>query len=124
MPGSICNAIAATVGGRSARLGVGNVTQGQPGSPAGEVYDWYTRGLDLLRSGDSQAASLVLQRVVEAEPESRAAREALARAQYDSGEFALAREHFATNLLADPSDDYAAFGVGLCASRLGEHRSR
>ncbi len=94
----------------------------QSGEPAGNVYDWYVRGLELLRSGDSRAAALVLQRVVDAEPGSRAGREALARAEYDSGEFASARGHFARNLAADPADDYAAFGVGLCSSRLGEHR--
>ena len=66
-------------------------------------------------------ACLVLRRVVEAEPQSRSAREALARAEYDSGEFAAARSHFADNLAADPTDDYAAFGVGLCSARLGEH---
>jgi tetratricopeptide (TPR) repeat protein len=91
------------------------VSQEQSGSPAGDVYDWYTRGIELLRSGNSRAATLVLRRVVEAEPQSRAAREALARAEYDSGDFAR-------NLDADPADDYAAFGVGLCSSRLGEHR--
>ncbi|MDQ1702753.1 MAG: hypothetical protein QOF57_2005 [Frankiaceae bacterium] len=98
------------------------MSQEQPGTPAGDVYDWYTRGVELLRTGNSRAAALVLQRVVEAEPQSRAAREALARAEFDSGDFASARGHFALNLAADPADDYAAFGVGLCASRLGEHR--
>ncbi|MCU1675262.1 MAG: hypothetical protein JWM93_20 [Frankiales bacterium] len=99
------------------------MTQEQPGSPSGDVYDWYTRGVELLRSGDSRAAIVVLQRVVEAEPHSRAAREALARAEFDSGEFETARRHFAANLAADPTDDYAAFGLGLCASRLGNHRA-
>jgi tetratricopeptide (TPR) repeat protein len=98
------------------------LTQEQPGSPAGDVYDWYTRGIELLNSGNARAASLVLQRVVAAEPQSRAAREALARAEFDSGEFAAARGLFAANLAADPTDDYAAFGVGLCSSRLGDHR--
>jgi len=97
------------------------LSEEQPGTPAGDVYDWYTRGIKLLRSGNSRAAALVLQRVIEAEPHSRAAREALARAEFDSGEFATARAHFARNLQVDPADDYAAFGVGLCSSRLGEH---
>ena len=99
------------------------MSQEQSGSPAGDVYDWYTRGIELLRTGNSRAAALVLLRVVEAEPGSRAAREALARAEFDNGEFATARAHFAANLAADPADDYAAFGVGLCSARLGEHRA-
>lgn len=99
------------------------MTQEQPGTPAGDVYEWYTRGIALLQGGDARAATLVLQRVVSAEPDSRAAREALARAEFANGEFASARAHFAANLAADPADDYAAFGIGLCDSRLGDHRA-
>src|ERR1700716_2263063 len=49
--------------------------------PAGEVYDWYVRGRDLLGSGDAAAAVQVLAHIVAAEPSSRSAREMLARAQ-------------------------------------------
>jgi tetratricopeptide (TPR) repeat protein len=99
------------------------VAQQEPSTPSGDVYDWYTRGLALLQGGDARAAIVVLQRVVSAEPESRAAREALARAEFASGEFSIARGHFAANLAVDPADDYAAFGVGLCDYRLGDHRA-
>ena len=98
------------------------MTQDDHRDPTGDVYDWYTRGVELLRSGNARAATLVLTRVVAAEPQSRTAREALARAEFDSGEFESALEHFEHNLAADPADDYAAFGVGLCAAKLGDHR--
>lgn len=92
-------------------------------TPSGDVYDWWTRGVELLRGGNPEAAALVLLRVVEVEPTSRAAREALARAQSEGGDFEGAREQFARNLEADPADDYAAFRLGMCAPRLGDHRA-
>ena len=53
--------------------------------PQGEVYDWYVRGLDLLESGNAAAAVTLLTHAANSEPESRSVREALARAQFDSG---------------------------------------
>lgn len=94
--------------------------QASAGTP-GEPYDWYVRGVALLRDGHPQAATVALQRVVDAEPASRSAREALARAEYGSGRYEAARDLFAANLAADPTDDYAAFGVGLAEGRLGNH---
>ena len=40
--------------------------------PAGEVYDWYVRGVDLLDNGDTNAAVQLLSHCAQAEPESRA----------------------------------------------------
>ena len=56
-------------------------------APAGDVYDWYVRGRDLLSSGDAAAAVQMLSRTVEAEPRARSAREMLARAQFDAGQY-------------------------------------
>ena len=52
----------------------------EAGTPEGGVYEWYQRGLQLLSSGDPDAAATLLARVAEAEPGSRSVREALARA--------------------------------------------
>ncbi|MDX6287316.1 MAG: hypothetical protein QOG53_2801 [Frankiales bacterium] len=90
-------------------------------SEAEGVYDWYRRGLDLLTQGHPAAATQVLARAAVAQPESRSVREALARAQYDSGSYADAKESFAYIVEADPTDDYAQFGLGLSASRTGDH---
>lgn len=93
------------------------------GAPAGESYDWYVRGLDLLESGNAAAAVQVLAHAATAEPQSRAAREALARAQFDAGLYAEALDSFAWIVGADPTDDYAQFGLGLAAARTGDYRT-
>lgn len=100
--------------------------QGSPGEdrgvaaqPGGGVYEWYTRGLDLLGSGSPAAAVQLLQRAADAEPASRSIREALARAQFGTRRFADAADNFRRIVEADPAEDYALFGLGLSLSRLG-----
>ena len=94
----------------------------ETGTPDGSVYDWYHRGLQLLGERNPEAAATLLARAAEAEPESRSIREALARAQYDAGRFADAMESFTRLIAANPTDDYAHFGLGLAAGRAGELR--
>jgi TolA-binding protein len=96
---------------------------GSAGRPAGGVYDWYRRGLDLLKSGDVAAAAQVLSYAHEAEPTSKSIREALARAQFNSRRYSDSAETFAGLVEQDPSDDYAQFGLGLALSRLGDHHA-
>ncbi len=91
-------------------------------SPSGEVYDWYQRGLGLLDAGDAAAAAQLLTHAADAEPAARSVREALARALYDAGRYDEARMAFRELVAADPVDDYARFGYGLAAGRLGDHR--
>lgn len=93
-----------------------------PRGPKGEVYDWYVRGVALLKGGDAAAAVQLLNHAAEAEPHSRSVREALARAQFDAGDYLGARRSFAAILEADPADDYALFGVGLACVKVGEFR--
>jgi tetratricopeptide (TPR) repeat protein len=90
--------------------------------PGGDVYDWYQRGMQLLSGGDPAAAVHVLEHAVAAEPGSRSLREALARAQYDARQYPAARESFAQLVDSDPADDYAQFGWGLAARKMGELR--
>jgi tetratricopeptide (TPR) repeat protein len=99
---------------------------GQPdGRPYGEVYDWYRRGLRLLDGGDAAAAAQVLSHAADAEPASRSIREALARAHFDAGHYAQARDGFRSLVEASPDDDYAHFGYGLSSWRLGDlHTAR
>jgi Flp pilus assembly protein TadD len=89
-------------------------------TPAGEVYDWYTRGVALHGHGDANAAVQLLAHAVAAEPESRSVREALARAQFDAGQYDAALETFAWIVSQDPTDDYAQFGLGMAARRTGD----
>jgi Flp pilus assembly protein TadD len=88
--------------------------------PAGEVYDWYVRGRDLLASGDADAAVQLLSHTVAADPQSRSAREMLARAQFDAHRYAEAADNFGELVSRDPSDHYAHFGLGLAARRMGD----
>jgi Flp pilus assembly protein TadD len=94
----------------------------QAGRPAGEVYDWYRRGLDLLASGDAAAAAQLLGHAHAAEPGSKAIREALARAQFNSRQYSDSARTFESLVADNPADDYAHFGLGLALSRIGQHR--
>lgn len=88
--------------------------------PEGGVYEWYTRGLELLGSGSAAAALQLLIRAAEAEPGSLSIREALARAQFGTRRFAEAAESFRLIVREEPAEDYALFGLGLSLSRMGE----
>ena len=88
--------------------------------PGGDVYDWYTRGLDLLTTGSPAAAVQLLQRAADAEPASRSVREALARAQFGARRYAEAADNFRSIVEDNPSEDYALFGLGLALIRLGD----
>ncbi|MBX6390881.1 MAG: tetratricopeptide repeat protein [Frankia sp.] len=107
----------------SERSGAGAERDGGPTgarTPAGEVYDWYTRGVELLGHGDANAAAQLLGHAAAAEPSSRSVREALARAQFDAGQYDAAVETFAWIVAQDPTDDYAQFGLGVSARRAGD----
>src|SRR3954451_8037530 len=103
------------------RTEAARVTNDQaPAQPVGDVYDWYVRGVELLKARNPAAAAALLEHAVRAEPGSRSAREALARAQFDSGDYATARDNFAAIVADNPTDDYALFGLGLACSKLGD----
>jgi Flp pilus assembly protein TadD len=87
------------------------------------VHTWYTTGMELLGKGSAAAAAQVLQRAANAEPSSRSVREALARAQFDTGQYAAAAANFRVIVEASPTDDYAHFGLGLSLARAGEHEA-
>ena len=89
--------------------------------PQGDVYDWYVRGMELLSSGNAAAAEQLLSHAVAADPDSRSLREAYARAQFDAGRYEDARASFAEIVEGNPADDYAQFGLGMSAFRVGDH---
>jgi tetratricopeptide (TPR) repeat protein len=95
--------------------------QDLPEGSGGDVHGWYLRGLDLLRRGSPAAAAQLLERASMAVPESRSVREALARAQFDTGRYADAADNFRMIVEESPSDDYAHFGLGLALARIGDH---
>ncbi|MGI5289398.1 tetratricopeptide repeat protein [Nonomuraea polychroma] len=98
----------------------GNLSDGTSGNPRGSVYDWYQRGVKLLQEGSPAAAAALLERANAAEPESRSILEALARAQFNSRQYAEAAASFRQIVDANPAEDYAYFGLGLSLWRTGD----
>ncbi|WP_338073670.1 tetratricopeptide repeat protein [Kineococcus siccus] len=90
------------------------------GRPSGGPYEWMQRGLALLAAGDAAQAATLLVRAYGEEPASTGLLEALARAQYDSGDVAAAVTSFRRLVQERPDADYAHFGLGLSLSRLGD----
>lgn len=91
------------------------------GEPAGEVYDWYVRALELLEAGSPEAAAALLGHAHVREPDSASVLEALARASFDAGRYDAAAGQFARLTELSPDNDYAQFGLGLSRMRLGDH---
>ena len=89
----------------------------------GEALSWYERGVSLLDRGEPALAAPVLARAVALAPRSRAAHEALARAQFDAGLYPEAVESFTWIVARDPEDDYAQFGLGLAAAQVDDYRT-
>ncbi|PZG35139.1 hypothetical protein C1I98_27795 [Spongiactinospora gelatinilytica] len=90
------------------------------GVPGGGVYEWFQRGMKLLREGSPAAAAALLERAAEAEPGSRSVREGLARAQFNSRQYEKAADSFRSIVDANPTEDYAYFGLGLALWRTGD----
>ncbi|MDQ1620638.1 MAG: hypothetical protein QOE19_3207 [Actinomycetota bacterium] len=89
--------------------------------PGGEVYDWYVRAIELLETGNPEAAALLLTHAHAREPSSSSVLEALGRASFDAGRYDAAAGHFGTLTEVSPDNDYAHFGLGLSRMRLGDH---
>jgi predicted Zn-dependent protease len=90
------------------------------GQPAGEVYDWFVRGLSLLEGGNAEAAASLLAHARESEPGSASILEALARATFDAGRYEEAHRLFGELVESTPDNDYARFGLGLTRMRVGD----
>lgn len=90
------------------------------GVPAGEVYDWFVRGLSLLDGGNAEAAASLLSHAHTHEPGSTSILEALARATFDARRYPEADGLFRRLVEAAPDNDYARFGLGLTRMRLGD----
>ncbi len=89
-----------------------------PMPPAGDAYEWFRRGTELLEQGNPAAAAQLLTWVAELEPNVHSVHEARARALYGAKRFDEAEREF--RLLVDraPNDDFACFGLGLSLWRL------
>jgi Flp pilus assembly protein TadD len=94
---------------------------GDPGSDPDSVdtpYDWYRRAVDLLDSGDSDAAVVLFARVRDVDGTSTCVLEGQARALFDSRRYAEAAAAFAELAERSPDEDYAHYGLGMSLWRL------
>jgi Flp pilus assembly protein TadD len=83
-------------------------------------YERYVLARELLNGGQPDLALRTVEPLVEMDPQARSLRELYARALYDSGRRRESFEQFEQLAHADPADDYAQFGMGLAARRLGD----
>lgn len=90
--------------------------------PAGDVYDWVSRARAMLARGDAGAAATLLRHALSEVPGSPELVESLARAEFDTGRFAVARDLFADLVATSPDSDYARFGLGASLVRLGRYQ--
>jgi tetratricopeptide (TPR) repeat protein len=86
------------------------------------VYDLYSRGCELLRHGDYQAAIVPLRRARQQEPDKASIREALGRALFHARRYRDAAAEFEAIAEQAPTNDYALFCLGRAMQQLGRHR--
>jgi tetratricopeptide (TPR) repeat protein len=85
------------------------------------VYELYTRGCQLLESGDHEAALVPLTRARKLEPEKASIGEALGRALFHAHRYEQAAREFEALVKASPTNDYALFCLGRARQMLGRH---
>jgi len=90
-----------------------------PNYLTGRVRRWYVRAAQQHNCGRPDQAAQLLVSAVTHEPSFGCLREALARAQFDAGQYLAARTTFTAMVALDPRDHYATFGLGLVATALG-----
>lgn len=84
------------------------------------TYDLYTRGIELLESGDFAAAAVPLAKVAAREPEKTSVREALGRALFRSRRFGEAVREFEAVVERYPTNDFAQFCLGRSLALSGQ----
>ena len=94
------------------------MTGSSDGAPTGGPHEWFRRSRDLLERGDAGASLVLIERVLQEDPSSLAAREIRARALFDSQHFSESAEEFGEIVERRPDDDYAHYGLGMSLWRL------
>lgn len=86
-----------------------------------EVYELYTRGIELLEHGDHHQAVVPLRRARDLEPDKTSIREALGRACFHVQRYEEARAEFQAVVDRAPTNHYALFCLGRSLQMLGRH---
>jgi Tfp pilus assembly protein PilF len=84
------------------------------------AYELFRRGMRMLEDDHPGPAAMLLERALALEPAKASILEALGRAYFNQGRPDLAAERFSAIVEHDPLADYAHFGLGLAAKRLGD----
>jgi len=90
-----------------------------PDNQQEDSYTLYTRGIELLESGDFAAATVPLGKVASREPEKSSVREALGRALFRSRRFKEAATEFEAVVEQYPTNDFAQFCLGRALDLSG-----
>jgi Flp pilus assembly protein TadD len=88
-------------------------------APEEDSYELYTRGIELLESGDFAAATVPLRKVASREPGKTSVREALGRALFRSRRFNEAAAEFEAVVERYPTNDFAHFCLGRALDLSG-----
>ena len=86
------------------------------------TFTLYRRGIELLAEEDYEHASEQLEEAARRAPEKASIREALGRAHFRCGRFALAAVEFRAVVEAHQVNDYAHFCLGRALTKTGEVR--
>ena len=83
------------------------------------TYELYTRGMNLLESGDYAAATVPLSQAAAREPEKSSVREALGRALFRAHRYDEAAGEFEAVVERYPVNDFAHFCLGRALTLSG-----
>lgn len=84
------------------------------------AYEWFQRGMDLMRSRDFHPATVALQKARALEPDKGSIREALGRAYLSTRQFDRASEQFGAAVEMQPTDHYAHYCLARSLQGLGD----
>jgi len=95
-------------------------SEDQP-AEAGELYQHFQTGLELLESGNPAQAATRLEKARALSPAKTSIREALGRAYFAVGRWTEAEGEFRTVVEAAPTNDYAHYCLAKSLQRQGQH---
>lgn len=87
------------------------------------AYEWFQRGMELMRSRDFHPAAVALQKARVLEPDKGSIREALGRAYLSTRQFARAAEEFGVAIGIQPTDHYAHYCLARSLQGLGDTKA-
>lgn len=84
-----------------------------------DAYHYYSRGMELLDSGDYRESAMALEQAKRLEPDKGSIREALARAYLSARSYGAAERESRALVEGAPTNHYGHFLLGRALERLG-----